>query len=165
MSPFWLFTSPFLLILSPYVLLYYLYNETYTTQKMPTDLEIFPRRTQEIIREWANIVQTKYAITEDEDDEIYIGDPLLIIEWDDAGLQQRGIQKATIVNGKSKNKLYHFFYILILNEIYFSEQRFVCPRLPTISPKCSTPSDSVFYIVDTPNIQAQQIVENIAYTL
>ncbi|CAG8552082.1 45415_t:CDS:2 [Gigaspora margarita] len=83
---------------------------------MPTDLEIFSRRTQEIIHEWANIVQTKHAIMEDEEDEIYMGDPLLIIEWDDAGLQQREIQKATIVNA-------------------------IC------------------------GVQAQQIVENIAYTL
>ncbi|CAG8828975.1 45115_t:CDS:1, partial [Gigaspora margarita] len=33
------------------------------------------------------------------------------------------------------------------------------------SQNAQPPSDSVFYIVDTPNIQAQQIVENIAYTL
>ncbi|CAG8825495.1 6480_t:CDS:2, partial [Gigaspora margarita] len=56
---------------------------------MPTDLENFPRRTQEIIYEWAII---------DENDEIYIGDPLLIIECDKTGLQQRKIQKATIIN-------------------------------------------------------------------
>ncbi|CAG8830586.1 43179_t:CDS:2, partial [Gigaspora margarita] len=117
-------------------------QRTYTTQKMPTDLEIFPRRTQEIIREWANIVQTKHAITEDEEDEIYMGDPLLIIEWDDAGLQRRGIQRATIVN--------------TIRGVQG------CQPFPQ---NAQPPSNSIFYIVDTPNIQAQQIVLNICSML
>ncbi|KAF0462067.1 hypothetical protein F8M41_000319 [Gigaspora margarita] len=107
--PFWLLKSPFFLIFSPFGcfvwLIYHLYNKQYTTQKMLTELANFPRRTQEIIHEWANIVRTKYAITEDEEDVLYMGDPLLIIEWDKNGLQQRGIQKTAIINGKSKNKL------------------------------------------------------------
>ncbi|CAG8795570.1 19202_t:CDS:2, partial [Dentiscutata erythropus] len=65
---------------------------------MPTDLENFPKRTQEIIHEWANVVQTKHATTEDKEDKLYMGDPLLIIERDENGLQQRGIQKTVIIN-------------------------------------------------------------------
>ncbi|CAG8784531.1 45963_t:CDS:2, partial [Gigaspora margarita] len=45
-----------------------------------------------------NIVLTKHAITEDDDDVLYMGDSLLIIEWDETGLQQRGIQKTAIIN-------------------------------------------------------------------
>ncbi|KAF0462068.1 hypothetical protein F8M41_000320 [Gigaspora margarita] len=109
---------------------------------MPTDLENFSRRTQEIIHEWANIVRTKYAITEDEENEIYMGDPLLIIEWDETGLQQRGIQKATIIN--------------TIRGVQG------CQPFPQ---NAQPQSDSIFYIVDTRNIQAQQIVLNIASML
>ncbi|CAG8834789.1 32171_t:CDS:2 [Gigaspora margarita] len=109
---------------------------------MATELANFPRRTQEIIHEWANIVRTKYAITEDEEDVLHMGDPLLIIEWDENGLQQRGIQKTAIINAIRGVQ--------------------GCQLFPQ---NAQLPSDSIFYIVDTPNIQAQQIVENIAYTL
>ncbi|RIB07688.1 hypothetical protein C2G38_2213726 [Gigaspora rosea] len=84
---------------------------------MPTNLENFTRRTQEIIHEWANI-------------------------WNEAGLQQRGIQKATIINAIRGFQ--------------------GCQPFPQ---NAQPRSDSIFYIVDTRNIEAQQIVQNIVDTL
>ncbi|CAG8706065.1 329_t:CDS:2 [Gigaspora rosea] len=75
------------------------------------------------------------------EDELFI-DPLFIIEWNEAGLQQRGIQKATIINAIRGFQ--------------------GCQPFPQ---NAQPRSDSIFYIVDTRNIEAQQIVQNIVDTL
>ncbi|CAG8439056.1 8349_t:CDS:2 [Ambispora gerdemannii] len=87
-------------------------------------------------------MRTKHAIPEDEDDEIYSGDPLLIIKWNEVGLQQRQIQKTAVIN------------------VIRSFQG--CRPFPQND---QPQSESIFYIADTPNIQAQQIVSNILFAL
>ncbi|CAG8647269.1 2694_t:CDS:2 [Ambispora gerdemannii] len=109
---------------------------------MSVILENFPKRTQKIVHEWASIVRTKYAIPEAEDDELYAGDPLFIIEWNEAALQQRQIQKTAVIN------------------VIRSFQG--CRPFPQ---NAQPQSEAIFYIVDTPNIQAQQIVSNILFAL
>ncbi|CAG8697126.1 23180_t:CDS:2, partial [Cetraspora pellucida] len=80
--------------------------------------------------------------SDDDDNLTYFGDPLLIIEWNETGLVQRNVQKNTVVN-----------YIRTFQG---------CNPFPSDG---RPPSDSLFYIVDTPNIHAQQIINNIIYGL
>ncbi|CAG8737501.1 25607_t:CDS:2, partial [Dentiscutata erythropus] len=53
-------------------------------KKKSRDLKKEPKK----LFEWANIVQAKHAVIEDDEDKLYMGDSLFIIEWDKTGLQQ-----------------------------------------------------------------------------
>ncbi|CAG8516357.1 4946_t:CDS:2 [Funneliformis mosseae] len=99
---------------------------------MSTNLGNFTNDTKEIIFEWAKIVQEKY------NSENYFRDILLIIEWDEAGLRQRNIPKAAIlslIRGVSD-----------------------CSPFPA---NVQPPSNFIFSVVDTPDHQAHQTINNI----
>ncbi|CAG8559801.1 20344_t:CDS:2 [Cetraspora pellucida] len=114
--------------------------------KLPAVLHSLNDDTKQCIMEWANMVQAKHisdVVDSDDDDNItYFGDPLLIIEWNETGLIQRNVQKNTVVN-----------YIRTFQG---------CNPFPGLG---RLPSGSLFYIVDTQNIEAQQIINNIIYGL
>ncbi|CAG8803167.1 778_t:CDS:2, partial [Racocetra persica] len=69
--------------------------------QLPAVLQSLNSNTKRCIIEWANIVQEKHRsddVDSDDDNITYYGDPLLIIEWNEAELTQRNIQKNTVVN-------------------------------------------------------------------
>ncbi|CAI2175998.1 5083_t:CDS:2 [Funneliformis geosporum] len=100
---------------------------------MSTNLGNFTNDTKEIIFEWAKIVQEKYI------SENYLSDFLLIIDWDEAGLRQRNIPKAAVLSPVIRGVS-------------------GCSPFPS---NVQPPSNFIFSIVDTPEIQAYQTIDYI----
>ncbi|CAG8647607.1 35120_t:CDS:2, partial [Gigaspora margarita] len=63
--------------------------------KLLAILESLSDDTKKSIMEWGDVLSDNNF---DDDNVNHYGDPLLIIEWNEAGLAQRNIQKATILN-------------------------------------------------------------------
>lgn len=93
---------------------------------MPDSLNRFKQETQDIIIQWFK-KESNNKENDLEDDDYYI-DPILIIEWNCAGLQNRNIQQTNVVAGMYKNILKKLF-CCIFN--YFSISYSSIPRLST----------------------------------
>ena len=57
---------------------------------------VFSDKTKQDLIRWLDVMKPKY---ENEENEI---DPLIVIEWSETGLTQRGIQKAAVIAGMFK---------------------------------------------------------------
>ncbi|CAG8550234.1 2734_t:CDS:2 [Ambispora gerdemannii] len=53
----------------------------------------FGKEIEQLVLEWERNVRAKHK-----SDVLYVDDPLLVIEWNETGLQQRGIQKIAMLN-------------------------------------------------------------------
>ncbi|KAF0445384.1 hypothetical protein F8M41_003223 [Gigaspora margarita] len=116
-----------------------LYKTLRKMTKLPAILESLSDDTKKSIMEWGDVLSDNNS---DDDNVNHYGDPLLIIEWNEAGLAQRNIQKATI-----------------LNHIHSFQG---CMPFPNVD---RPQSDSLFQVVNRPGIPAQQIICNILLRL
>ncbi|RIB04378.1 hypothetical protein C2G38_2222548 [Gigaspora rosea] len=117
-------------------------------QKLPAILESLDDDTKKHILEWGDKIRSKYnsdnnSDSDDDDDNvIYYEDPILAIEWNEAALIQRNVQKNTIL-------------------IYIRAFQGVMPFPNNVRPQL----DSLFYAVSRPGVPAQQIFADIMYGL
>ncbi|CAG8561638.1 20232_t:CDS:1, partial [Dentiscutata erythropus] len=138
-------------------------------QKLPAILESLDGDTKKAIMEWADMVQEKHSSDKDldsDDDEnlTYFGDHLLIFEWDETALARRNIQKNTVLTCMYINwfNLYQLRRSLII---------FCSTDIRTTFPAHNFPgrgrplSDSLFYVVDTAGVPADQIIQDILHGL
>lgn len=73
---------------------------------MPDSLERFKKETQKSIIQWFETTKKNNSDKNDsEDDDYYIDPLLLVIEWNDNAIRNRGIQKNNIIAGTSENNL------------------------------------------------------------
>lgn len=73
-------------------------------KKMPSN-PAFKEKWKEELEHWFNSIEPKIEKDEN-DDEIYHVDPVILVEWNEAGLTQRGIIKANVIAGMFKNNHY-----------------------------------------------------------
>ncbi|CAB4407940.1 unnamed protein product [Rhizophagus irregularis] len=64
-------------------------------KKMPST-PVFKEKWKEELEHWFNSIEPKIEKDEN-DDEIYHVDPVILVEWNEAGLTQRGIIKANVI--------------------------------------------------------------------
>src|SRR5205807_8980815 len=93
---------------------------------MPDLLNRFNKETQEIISQWFNNAKNNNDDNLEVED-TYIDSTLLVIEWNDAGLQNRNVQKTNVIASMYENILkrnyflFHFFNYVSIS--YSSIQR------------------------------------------
>ncbi|CAJ0921171.1 2965_t:CDS:2 [Entrophospora sp. SA101] len=81
---------------------------------MPDSLNRFDKETQEIISQWFNNANNNNN-DNPEVEYTYIDTMLLVIEWNDAGLQNRNVQKTNVVATED--------IVSELRELYFQRNR------------------------------------------
>ncbi|RIB07980.1 hypothetical protein C2G38_2212838 [Gigaspora rosea] len=118
-------------------------------KQLPAILGSLNDDTKKHILEWGDKIRTKYnsennSDSDDDDENVsYYGDPILAIEWNEAALIQRNVQKNTILT------------------LYIRSFR-GCMPFPNTD---RTQSDSLFFVVKRPGVPAQQIIYSIVYGL
>ncbi|RIB30331.1 hypothetical protein C2G38_2026951 [Gigaspora rosea] len=103
--------------------------------------------------------------SDDDDNNVtYYGDPILAIEWNEAALIQRNVQKNTILTC-----MYINYLIISIEEIFNAVINICsidirsfrgCMPFPNTD---QTQSDSLFFVVKRPGVPAQQIIYSIVY--
>ncbi|CAH1760869.1 1830_t:CDS:2 [Entrophospora sp. SA101] len=106
---------------------------------MPDSLNRFDKETQEIISQWFNNANNNNN-DNPEVEYTYIDTMLLVIEWNDAGLQNRNVQKTNVV-AINPDRVYHTGSTIV------------------------SPSQSIFSVSDTRTHCKIQIAEDIVSEL
>ena len=78
-----------------------------------TGTEILNEDSQEIVRQWGKFVRRKHKNEKDDDANLY-EDPLLLIEWDQAGLAARILANPLNTNLTIANRMYKTISITLL---------------------------------------------------
>ncbi|GET04163.1 hypothetical protein GLOIN_2v1593194 [Rhizophagus clarus] len=118
-------------------------------KKMPSTL-VFKKKWMEEPEHQFNSIEPECE-EEDDDDEIYHIDPLIVIEWNEAGLTQRGVLKTTVINNS----------IFCVNGGHQSHQIFihVIRRLQSAYLQPNTPSLGRVFWVTFPRANVSQVNE------
>ncbi|CAJ0640686.1 13177_t:CDS:2 [Entrophospora sp. SA101] len=116
---------------------------------MPDSLNRFDKETQEIISQWFNNANNNNN-DNPEVEYTYIDTMLLVIEWNDAGLQNRNVQKTNVV---------------AIIQAYNGCQQVNPDRVYHTGSTIVSPSQSIFSVSDTRTHCKIQIAEDIVSEL
>ncbi|CAG8764738.1 30946_t:CDS:1 [Gigaspora margarita] len=139
---------------------------------MPDSLARFKKEIQKNIIEWFETTKNNNNDRNDPEEDDYNIDPsLLVIEWDDNAIRNRGIQKNNIIAGMSENNFKTLFCCVFLTIFQSVIQGFngCQPLQRNIDTNVGTnnvaPSGSIFIITDTRTADKRQIAEDIVLLL